>query len=66
MAPVNARQLIAGVGAALAGTALAHWQRSLPWSLAGIVGLAIGVLTISVLRTGERLRRLWRAERRRD
>ncbi len=53
------------VASVVAGTVLVHWLRHLPWSLAAIVGLAIGVLVVSTLRTGARLRSIWSDEARR-
>ena len=60
MAPRNLKQLLLGLGGALAGAAAMHYGRDLPWRLAGIVGLAIGVLVVSVLQSGERVRAAWR------
>jgi hypothetical protein len=42
------------------GTVAVHAARDLPWRLAAIVGLAIGVLVVSTLRTGAHLRSAWR------
>jgi hypothetical protein len=48
------------VGSAVGLTLLLHFWRSLPWTLAGIVGAAMGVLVWSTLNTGDRLRGTWR------
>lgn len=45
----------AGVGAAL----VVHFARGLPWALAGIIGLAVGILAQMSLRTWDQLRRIW-------
>jgi hypothetical protein len=60
MAPLTLAQAALGLLAAVAATLLLHWLRGLPWSLAAIAGLAIGVLAIACLRTWIRLRPLWR------
>lgn len=59
MAPLTGRQALLGLAAGVAGTLLVRWQRDLPWSLAAVVGLAIAILAVSSLRTGDRLRRVW-------
>ncbi len=62
MAPRSLKQVLAGLASALAGTLGGHFGRDLPWSLAGIVGLALGVLVISALQSGERVRAAWRRD----
>lgn len=62
MAPLSGRQALAGLAAGVAGTLLVHWLRELPWSLAAVVGLAVAVLAVASLRTGERLRGVWSRE----
>jgi hypothetical protein len=62
VAPLTGRQALAGLAAGIAGALLVRWLRGLPWSLAAVVGLAVAVLAVSSLRTGERLRGVWRRE----
>lgn len=59
MASVGPRHVVAGAVAAALGTVAVHWLRELPWPLAAIVGVAIGVLAASSLRAVERLRSVW-------
>ena len=56
---VTPRELGAAVVAALGGTAIVHLGRHLPWMLAAIVGLAIGVLVLASLRSLARVRAAW-------
>jgi hypothetical protein len=57
---VSPLRLAVIVGAA-AVTALAlRLLRDFPWSLAGIVGVAVGVLVLTSLKTGDRLRDAFR------
>ena len=51
---------LAAVVAGLLAILILHFGRGFPWSLAGIVGVAVAVLTASALRTSQRLVRLWR------
>jgi hypothetical protein len=62
VAPLNGRQALFGLAVGIAGTLAVHWWRALPWSLAAVVGLAMAVLAIASLRTGERLRGVWSRE----
>lgn len=62
MAPRSLRQALAGLAGAVAGTLGVHFLRDLPWNLSGLVGLAIGVLVLSALRTGARIRSAWQGD----
>ena len=62
MAPLSGRQALWGLAAGVAGTLAVRWWRELPWSLAAVVGLAMAILVVSSLRTGERLRGVWSRE----
>jgi len=66
MATVGPRHVATGIAAAAIGTVGVHWLRDLPWTLAAIVGVAIGILAASTLRTGERLRGVWGGASRSD
>jgi len=59
VAAIGPRHVAVGAVAAALGTVGVHWLRDLPWSLATIVGVAIGVLAASTLRSVERLRGVW-------
>lgn len=54
-------RLLVVVAAGLVATPLFVLYRGLPWSLASVLGVAIGALAWSVSRTGERLRRAYRS-----
>jgi hypothetical protein len=62
VAPLSGRQALWGLAAGVAGTFVMHWWRELPWSLAAVVGLAMAILAIASLRTGDRLRGVWSRE----
>jgi len=59
VAAVAPRHVATGVAAAALGAVGVHWLRELPWSLAAIVGAAIGFLAASSLLSVERLRGVW-------
>jgi hypothetical protein len=60
VAPRSLKQALAGLAGALVGTVAVHAARDLPWNLAAVVGVAIGVLVVVSLRSGERVRAAWR------
>lgn len=60
------RRALAGLAGALLGTLVVHSARGLPWRLAGVVGLAIGVLVVVSMQSGERVRDAWRRGRNGD
>lgn len=53
-------------GAALAAALGMHFARGLPWKLAGIVGVAVGILALMGLRSVDQLRRIWRGPEERE
>ncbi len=53
------RSLVAVAAGLLAAAAL-HFLRGFPWSLSGIVGVAVTILAGTAFATVERLVRLWR------
>ena len=56
-------RILAIVATGVAATVVLHAQRGLPWSLAGIAGLAVTVLSFLALNSLDRLRRIWRDPR---
>jgi uncharacterized membrane protein YgaE (UPF0421/DUF939 family) len=60
VAPASLKQALAGVAGALLGTLAVHAARDLPWDLAAVVGVAIGVLVVVSLKSGARVRAAWR------
>ena len=60
MAPRSLKQALAGVAGALLGALAVHAARDLPWDLSAVVGVAIGVLVVVSLCSGERVRAAWR------
>lgn len=53
------KALVALVAGFLAAAGL-HFLRGFPWSLSGIVGVAVAILAGTAYATAERLVRLWR------
>lgn len=53
------RALLAAIAAGAAAALVLRAVRDFPWSLALIVGLAVGVFTTMALRTARLLRALW-------
>jgi hypothetical protein len=62
VAPRSLKQALAGLAGALLGTLAVRYARDLPWSFAAVVGVAIGVLVVVSLRSGERVRSAWRRD----
>lgn len=60
MAPRSLSQALAGALGALGGVLYLHFVRALPWTLAAIVGVALGALVVTSWRTGEQIRAAWR------
>jgi len=57
---MTARRLAMIVATGVATLAVLHYQRGLPWKLAGIAGVAVAVLGVMALRTVDKLREVWR------
>lgn len=60
MAGLTVGRLFAILAAAVAATLFLRLGRAFPWALAGIVGVAVGILVATSLRTGDRIRGFWR------
>jgi hypothetical protein len=56
-------RIVAILATGVAATVVLRVQRGLPWSLAGISGLAVTVLSFLALNSLDRLRRIWRDPR---
>jgi hypothetical protein len=48
------------LGAAVATTLALRFVRDFPWTLAALVGVAVGVLVLSTFNSGDRVRRAMR------